>query len=176
DYAVSLSYARSLTDRFSVGGTIKVIDELFEEERSTGWGADLGTMYNTGFRNFKISMMMSNFGPDMKFQEDEYPLPINFKFGGAIDMLDSPQHHAVLSIEGAHPSDNREKYNAGVEYSFSNFATFRVGHRWEHDIGGVSIGGGVALEVSGRSLTVDYGYQDFEPLEQIHRFSFTLDL
>jgi len=175
DYAFSLTYARSLTDRFSVGGTMRVIDELYEEERATGWSADLGSQYNTGFRNFKISMMMSNFGPDMKFLDDEYPLPINFKFGGAIDVMDGPHNHAVLAVEGAHPSDNREKYNAGVEYTFNKFASFRVGHRWEHDIGGVSFGGGVALNMEKVAMRIDYGYQDFDPLEQIHRISFTVD-
>jgi hypothetical protein len=175
DYALAMTYARSLTDRFSVGGTIKVIDELYEDERATGWAADLGTQYNTGFRNFKISMMMSNFGPDMKFLEDEFPLPISFKFGGAIDVADGPRHHAVLAIEGSHPADNREKYNMGMEYTYQRFASFRIGQRWEHDIGGLSYGGGLAFKVGGRALRVDYGYQDFEFLTEIHRFSFALD-
>jgi long-subunit fatty acid transport protein len=175
DYALSLTYARSLTDRFSVGGTMKVIEQRYEEENAYGWGADLGSQYNTGFRNFKISMMMSNFGPDMKFIEDEFPLPINFKFGGAIDVMDGPQHHAVLAIEGAHPSDNREKYNAGIEYTFNRFASFRVGNRWEYDIDGFSFGGGLVLNIGDRKVRMDYGYQEFAPLTEVHRFSFALD-
>jgi hypothetical protein len=176
DYAVSLSYGRSLTDRFSVGGTVKIIDELFEEERSTSWAADVGTQYNTGFRNFKIVMMLSNFGPDMRFITQDYPLPISFRFGGAIDVLDSPRHHAILAMEGSHPSDNREKYNAGFEYMFQNLAALRIGRRFEHDLGGLSLGGGLRFAIGEKlAARLDYGYQDFEALDQIHRFSLTVD-
>ncbi len=176
DYALSLSYGRFLTDRFSLGVTVKLIDELYEEERSTGWAADVGTQYNTGWRNFKITMLMSNFGPDMKFIAQEYPLPINFKFGGAVDVLDNPGHHAIFAIEGSHPADNREKYNVGLEYTFRNFASFRAGQRFEHDLGGISVGGGVKFNLSEKyKARIDYGYQDFEALSEIHRFSLTVD-
>ncbi|MBI3872315.1 MAG: PorV/PorQ family protein [candidate division Zixibacteria bacterium] len=176
DLAVSLSYGRYLTDRFSVGATVKFIDELFESERATGVAADVGTQYNTGFRNFKITMLLSNFGPDMTFISDAYPLPINFKFGGAIDVLDSPRHHAVFSLEGAHPADNREKYNTGVEYVFSNFASFRVGERLEHDLGGLTLGGGLRFARGEKfAARLDYGYQNFDALSEIHRFSLTID-
>lgn len=176
DYAFSMSYARFLTDRFSLGVTFKIIDELYEDERATGWAADIGTHYNTGFRNFKIVMMMSNFGPDMSFIEDEFALPINFKFGGAIDILDGAQHHAIIAMEGSHPADNRERYSAGVEYTYQKFASFRIGQRIEHDLGGISFGGGLALSGIGLPMRIDYGYQDFEALREIHRISFTYDL
>lgn len=176
DYALSLSYGRFLTDRFSVGLTVKVIDELFEEERATGWAADVGTQYNTGWRNFKITMILANFGPDMRFITQDYPLPINFKFGGALDVLDNPGHHAILAIEGSHPADNREKYNMGLEYTFHNFASLRAGQRFEHDLGGLSMGGGVNFNISETyKARLDYGYQDFDALDAIHRFALTVD-
>jgi opacity protein-like surface antigen len=176
DYAFSVSYGRYLTDRFSVGGTIKIIDELYEEERATGWAADVGTHYNTGYRNFKITMALSNFGPDMRFITQDFPLPINFRFGAAIDVLDTPQHHAIFAVEGAHPSDNREKYNMGMEYVFENLAAFRIGSRFEHDIGGLSVGGGLHFKI-GENLAarLDYGYQDFGDLDAIHRYALTVD-
>lgn len=176
DYALSLSYGRFLTDRFSLGVTVKLIDELYEEERATGWAADVGTQYNTGWRNFKITMLLANFGPDMKFITQEYPLPINFKFGGALDVLDGPGHHAIFAIEGSHPADNREKYNVGMEYTFRNFASLRAGQRFEHDLGGMSLGGGVQVDISEKyKLSVDYGYQDFDALDEIHRIALTVD-
>jgi hypothetical protein len=176
DYALSMSYGRLLTDRFSVGVTVKVIDELYEEERATGWAADVGTHYNTGWRNFKITMLLSNFGPDMRFITQDYPLPINFKFGGALDVLDGPGHHAIFAIEGSHPADNREKYNVGMEYTFRDFASLRAGQRFEHDLGGMSFGGGLNFKMSEKyRARIDYGYQDFDALSEIHRFALTVD-
>lgn len=176
DYALSLSYGRFLTDRFSIGVTVKMVDELYETERATGWAADVGTQYNTGWRNFKITMLLANFGPDMAFINQEYPLPINFKFGGAVDVLDSPGHHATMAIEGSHPADNREKYNMGLEYTFHKFASLRAGQRFEHDLGGLSVGGGVNFNISEQyKARLDYGYQDFGALSEIHRFALTVD-
>jgi len=175
-YAVSLSYGRYLTDRFSVGATFKLVDELLETERATGWAADVGTIYNTGFRNFRITMLISNFGPDMKHISEEFPLPINFRFGGAVDILDAPKHRAVLAIEGSHPADNRERYSAGLEYVFNNVASFRVGNRFEYDLGGISVGGGLAFKFGERyKARIDYAYQDFEALNNVQRFSLTVD-
>jgi hypothetical protein len=171
EYALGLSYARALTDHFSVGMTLKFLDELYEEEQALGWAADMGTLYDTGFRNFKIAMVISNFGPDLKFIKYEEPLPMNFKFGGSIDLLNYGDHQARLGLEGSHPSDNLEKYNAGVEYWYKDSFALRVGNQFEHDTGGFSAGAGFRLDLSQRILRVDYGYHDFGYLDQIHRFS-----
>ena len=176
DYALTVSYARFLTDRFSVGVTFKLIDELLETERASGWAADVGTIYNTGFRNFKITMIIANFGPNLKHIEEDFPLPIDFRFGGAIDILDSQQHRATLTMEGAHPSDNRERYTTGLEYTFNDFAMFRIGNRFERDLGGLSVGGGIKLPVSDKiKARIDYAWQDFSELDNVQRFALTLD-
>jgi long-subunit fatty acid transport protein len=175
DYALSVSYGRFLTDRFSVGMTFKLVDELLETERASGWAADVGTIYNTGFRNFKITMMIANFGPNMQHISEDFPLPIDFRFGAAVDFLDGGIHRATLAVEGSHPSDNRERYTMGVEYIFQDFAVFRIGNRFERDLGGLSVGGGVAFDMLGLGARLDYGYQDFEALDKVQRYSLTLD-
>ena len=171
DYALSLSYARSLTDRFSVGMTLKLIEELLDTERAIGWAADMGTLYDTGFKGFKIAMVVSNFGPDLKFIEEECPLPMNFKFGGVFDIYRAENHMATFSVEGSHPNDNLEKFNAGMEYWFRDMFSLRFGNHFEYDTGGISAGCGLKLYVSERQLKFDYGYHDMEILEGFHRFS-----
>jgi len=171
DYALAVSYARNLTDRFSLGITFKFLEELYEEERASGWGMDIGTLYRTGFRGFKIAMVLSNFGPDLKFILEDYPLPINFKFGGCIDVFTQDQHRAVFNLEGSHPSDNLERYNAGLEYWYKNMFALRVGQKFEYDTGGFSAGGGVRFGLGNHNLKLDYGYHDFGYLDNIHRFS-----
>ena len=170
-YVLSLSYARNLTDRFSVGGTLKLIDELLDTERAIGWAADVGTLYDTGFKGFKIAMVVSNFGPDLKFIEEESPLPMNFKFGGVFDIFRNENHTTTFSVEGCHPNDAMEKFNAGVEYWFKDMFSLRLGDHFEYDIGGISAGCGLRLIVSERQLDFDYGYHDMELLEGFHRFS-----
>jgi len=184
DFAATVSYGRHLTDRFSLGGTLKYITERLEETRSTVWAADVGTSYNTGFRGFTISIVITNFGPDgtvnyesdENFQGDDIPLPINFKFGASIRMLDGGVHRAILSAEGSHPADNLEKYQGGMEYWFNDILALRVGGKFNYDIGGLTAGAGFRIPWEDRDLRFDYGYQEFGILGDNHRMSLTLSL
>lgn len=172
DIAVSMCYGRYLTDRFSLGVTVKYIGERSVDASANGWSADVGTSYDTGFRNFKIAMVIMNFGPDLKFIERSYPLPINFKFGGSIDVLQNSTNVLTLAAEGSHPSDNLEKYNAGLEYTFHDQFSLRGGYRFNYDVDGLTFGAGLRLPFSkDREIRVDYAYQDMGILNQAHRFS-----
>jgi len=193
EYAVTLSYARSLTDRLSIGITGKYIGENMgegffnndtqqnEDFVATGWAADVGTIYNTGFRGFKIGMIISNFGPDLNFKagsSQSYPLPANFKFGGSINLIQNHSHRAVLAAELSHPNDNVEKYNLGLEYWYNEKFALRFGNQFKQNsyLGGISLGGGIRWPFNEQKseLRIDYAYRDFGVLEGTHRFSFAL--
>lgn len=175
DLAIALSYSRFLTDRFSLGFTVKYIQENLELEKASGWAADVGTCYNSGYKNFKIGMVISNFGPDMKFIEKEFPLPINFRFGASIDFVDTEEHLVTIAAEGNHPADNLEKYNFGLEYRFHDRFSLRIGERFNYDSDGLTAGGGLMLPIGEEmDISVDYAYQDFGFLTQVHRFSIGL--
>lgn len=173
--AMSVGYGRYLTDKFSVGVTVRYIAEESYNESAIGWSADVGTLYDTGFRGFKIGMAITNFGPDLKFIEEEYPLPINFKFGGSINVIEALDHQVTLAAEGAHPSDNLEKYNAGLEYTFKERFSLRGGGRFNYDVDGFTAGGGIKLPFGDESeLRIDYAFQDFGILTEVHRFSMAI--
>ncbi len=175
DFAVAFSYGRYLTDRFSIGFSFKWIGEFVHNYSANGWSADVGTIYDTGFRNFKIAMVIMNFGPDMKFIETPYPLPINFKFGSCINVLEGGDHLLSLAAEGSHPSDNLEKYNAGMEYIYKERFILRGGGRFNYDEDGLTAGGGLRLPFGeDREIGFDYAFQDFGILNQIHRFTMRL--
>lgn len=172
DLAVSVSYGRYLTDRFSIGFTLRYIGEFVHDYSASSWSADVGTSYNTGYRNFKLAMAITNFGPDLKFIENDVPLPINFRFGGSIDVIETPDHVVTLSAEGSHPSDNLEKYNAGAEYVFKERFALRMGGRFNYDVDGFTAGGGLRLPYKeDGEIRFDYAYQDFGLLSEVHRFT-----
>ncbi len=178
DFAFSVSYGRFLTDKFSIGITAKFIHEGLELETTSGWAADVGTCYNSGYRNFKIGMAITNFGPDFKYDianARQFPLPMNFKFGASIDLLNSDSHLLILGADGNHPADNLEKYNFGAEYWFQDKFSLRIGERFNYDSDGLTAGAGLRLPVGEEiELAVDYAYQDFGYLTQVHRFSIGL--
>jgi len=175
DYAFTLTYARSLTEHFSLGTTFKYIGEFYDDASAQGWAADVGTLYDTGYRGFKLAISIVNFGADLKMSQVPYPLPINFKFGGSFNFIESPDHLAVICLEGAHPSDNLEQYNAGIEYWYLEKFSLRIGNRFNYDSDGLTWGAGLKWPFGEASeIRIDYGYQDMDLLREIHRFSLTV--
>ncbi len=175
DFAFSIGYGRYLTDRFSVGLTIKYVGLYYHDYRSSGWSADVGTSYDTGFRGFKIAMIIKDFGPDQKFIDKAFALPINFKFGASINLVETANNMVIFSAEGSHPSDNLEKYNAGLEYSYRDRFSIRGGHRFNYDSDGFTFGGGLRVPFGqDRDLRFDYAYQYFGVLPPVHRYSMTV--
>jgi len=129
DFAAGVTYSQRLTDKFSVGATIKFVNETLADENASGWAADVGTFYDTGWKGLSIAMSICNFGPDMNFVSSPFPLPINFKFGAAIPALNSPEHRLMVAVEGSHPNDNLEQIAIGLEYGYRNLAFLRVGKK-----------------------------------------------
>jgi len=175
DLAFTVGYGRYLTDRFSMGLSVKYIGEYYHNESASGWAVDVGTSYDTGYRGFKIAMVITNFGPDLKMLEHAYPLPINFRFGGCINLVDGVDNILTLSMEGSHPSDNLEKYNMGLEYVFKERYILRAGNRLNYDVDGLTFGGGVRVPFNDeQEIHFDYAFQDFGILTQVHRFTMSI--
>jgi hypothetical protein len=141
DIAVGLSYSQKLTDKFSVGGTFKYLNETLADKSANGWAADVGTYYYTGWKSVRIAMLTSNFGPDMKFVDTPFSMPMNFTFGMAGYIWNAHDHHwwtgsdsvgthsLLMGLSWSHPNDNLEVYNIGLEYGFQNTAFIRVGKK-----------------------------------------------
>jgi long-subunit fatty acid transport protein len=112
DLAIGLSYARALTDRFSVGLTVKYIQQNLYNESANTFAIDLGTYLRTGFHGLVIAMNMSNFGgnmqlegrdlititdinnqvsgnynPDARLKTESWPLPLTFRVGVAMNIV-----------------------------------------------------------------------------------------
>lgn len=141
DVAAGLTYSQKLTDKFSVGGTAKYINETLADKSAQGWAADVGTYYSTGWRSVRIAMLVSNFGPDMNFVDGPFPMPMNFTFGMAGYVFNRGErrywngsdslaaHSVLLGLAWSHPNDNLEVYNLGLEYSYADAAFVRLGKK-----------------------------------------------
>lgn len=74
--AAGITFGRQLTDRFSVGFTVKLINEKIWRSNATGMAVDIGSSFETGLLGSKIGMSISNFGPKMRM---EGPDMINYR-------------------------------------------------------------------------------------------------
>lgn len=204
DFALQLSYGRHLTDRFAIGGSMKFVQERIWHSSASTIAFDVGTFFTTPYDRLHLAASFSNFGPKMQmsgrdilfsqdpapdqqgnveivnseYLMDEHPLPLLFRIGVAWDAVRTGNHQVIFSTDAAHPNDNYEYVNVGMEYSFRELVSFRAGYKnlfEEQSEQGLTFGGGINLRLD-RALRArfDYAYADFGRLEGTHWF--TVDL
>ena len=73
DLALGVSYARALSNRFSIGGNLRYIQENLAaglgsngEFTAENWSVDIGILYLTDFKGLSLGMKISNFGPQLE--------------------------------------------------------------------------------------------------------------
>ncbi len=188
DLAIGLSYAQQVTDKLQVGGNLKYVQETLDDAKTSNWALDIGTLYYTGIKTLRISMLGKSFGPDSEFAKyDEriqstpikVKMPMLFAFGAAIDAIesnnDSP-HHLIVAAEYIHPNDGPDKVNFGTEYVFMDMFSIRTGYRFNYDEEGFTFGGGFNYSMRGKSVKFDYAYLDVGLFKQVHMFTFGMSL
>jgi len=192
--AVTLTYARMMTDKFAAGLSLRVVNESLAEVSATNWGFDLGGTYAVGFSNLRLGFAVTNFGPDMQLsgrgleqtwgdpgddgtqtddvpavlQSESYPMPMTFRAGLAYDVMSGPAGCLTASVEGVHPTDQPELLGLGMQYSFNESYFVRGGYNTLNNMEW-SIGGGVRIPTGDSRLSVDYCYQNHEFLDPVHR-------
>lgn len=204
DIAMGLSYARYLTDRFSVGFNVKYISEKIYNMSASTVAVDFGTLFRTNFNNMVIGFSICNFGGDLRLAGDDarvevdvspdefgnndrifanletekFQLPLTFRVGVAMDLIKSQYNHVTIAVDAIVPNDNNQYINIGGEYIFNNFLALRAGYRslfLDNSEEGMTFGGGLMQTVFGKTkLQLDYAYGDFGLLENIQEFSLSI--
>ncbi len=201
DMSIALTYANNLTDRFSIGGSVKYVDQRIYNSSASTVAFDLGVLFLSEIYGLRIGASITNFGTDMqmdgkdllvqydidpniegnndqimaKLRTDEYPLPLTFRVGLAMDVLDLVDHRVTLAIDALHPSDNDESLNVGMEYLFFNTIALRAGYKsllLDNIEEGPTVGFGVKYDFTPTmGVFIDYAYQDFGILKNTQHFS-----
>lgn len=205
DYAFSIAYAMQLTDRFAIGFNPKVIHHYIWEMSATGFAIDVGVHYDTPFNNVILGFSMTNFGSKMKmngdnarvlhdYEEDstgnndrvtamletgEWSLPLNFKIGLLYKALETNMHKAYVTMDAQHPNNDYESVNVGVEYVFNKRLALRGGYKTlflEDSEESYTLGFGINYPIMGNMMIhFDFAYADFGLLENVQKYSFTID-
>ncbi|GBD93432.1 hypothetical protein BMS3Abin05_01015 [bacterium BMS3Abin05] len=201
DLAVGLSYARSLTDRFSIGFNAKYIHQKIWHMTASAFAIDFGTLFITQFRGLRIGASLSNFGTNMRLdgrdilvyhdidprimgnnpripaelKTDSWALPLLFRLGVAMDVLNNAANRLTLAVDAQHPSDNAQSLNVGSEYAFRNFFMVRIGYKslfLQDGEEGLTFGAGLKQSIYGMAdIQVDYAFANFGRLKNIQKFS-----
>jgi len=65
-FFVGLTLARAMTDRFSIGGTVKYYQENLDEFQAKSIMADIGILYYIGLGDTRVGFSVRNFGKDIQ--------------------------------------------------------------------------------------------------------------
>jgi len=132
-FAVGLGYARSLTDKFSVGANVKYVKQdlgnsiLQATYTGPAGGAtgietssevsnalnviafDFGLIYKTGYKSLTLGMAVRNFAREVKFQKEGFQLPLSFRLGVSMNMMDllafeREKQQLLLVVDAEHPN------------------------------------------------------------------------
>lgn len=201
DLSLGLTYAYNLTDRFSLGGTVKYVQQKIWNSSASAFAVDLGVLFLSDIYGLRIAATITNFGTGMRMdgqdllvqhdidpnnygnndqilaslRTDEFPLPLTFRIGLAMDIVDIEQHRLTLAVDALHPNDNDESINIGGEYMFNNLIAFRLGYKslfLSNSEEGFTAGVGLNYDfASDFGVRVDYAYQDFGVLDYTQHFS-----
>lgn len=197
-FAIGFGYAKSLTDRFSVGGHIRYVDQkLGSSTVPVGDAAqgvtkevnndlnvvsfDFGTIYRTGFKSLVFGMTVRNFSQEVKFESEGFQLPLTFKMGISMNVFDlfmekDAPHSLLVSIDAIHPRDYSEQLNFGAEYTLMKMLALRLGYMYNRDEEDFSAGFGVQTKFGDRMIALDYAYTPFGVFDNVQRLSFRLSL
>jgi hypothetical protein len=185
--AVGLGYAKTLTDRFSVGGQVHWIRQQLGESilptevdsvrvtktnRAEPVSFDFGTLFQTGFKSLAFGMSVRNFSKEIKFSKEGFQLPLTFTMGISADLLDwigtrGMEHSLVASVDIAHYRSRPEQVMAGLNYTLFSKLSLRGGYVSNEDEDGFSFG--VGLGTAG--IAVDYAYTPFGTFDSVQRFT-----
>jgi hypothetical protein len=172
DVAVGLTYARSLTDKFSAGLSVSYVQSTLATYSASATVFDFGTLYNTGYRSLKIGMSIQNIGSDMTFLDTSVKMPTVFRVGMSMNLYESGSHLLLMAGDFSHPPDNNERASAGMEYGFKEFFFVRGGYNFKYDLDRFSAGVGFKLAASlNAEARLDYSYTDMQDLPGVHRIS-----
>ncbi len=203
-YAVALSYGRALTDRFSIGGSVKLINERIWNSSASGVGFDVGTQFVTPFRGIRLGAAISNFGTKMqitgddlltiadidpnnrgnnesnraRLNTDEFDLPLTMRIGLSGEVFESANSRLTLAVEALNPNNSEQFVNVGAEVGLlDDLVMLRGGYSellMDDSIRSFTLGAGLRYRFAPLNFAFDYAYEAQEYFNGVNRFTFAV--
>lgn len=155
-----------------------------------------GIKFSSSISNFGTKLQMS--GDDLRFQNDpdkqssgnnenidayyatdQFELPLKLQIGFARDFQILEGQKLTVSVEAAHPNDNNEYINFGTELSLLDETVFLRGGMkslgMKDRVEDFTLGAGFQTnQLDFLDLSLDYAFQKYEFLGDVHTFGFIL--
>ncbi len=197
DLQIGLSYARNMTDRFSVGIKAKYIQEKLVNVSASSFAFDIGAVFITSFfNNMRIGATLTNFGSKMKYsgrdlsviyevpgsptgkeipaklETLEWELPLLFRFGLSDYLLNNEDFSLLGAVDILDSRDHDARFNVGGELGIYQSLYVRGGYKFNYDETTYSLGAGFNLNrILQWNAQLDYSFLDFGVFDPVNQFS-----
>lgn len=191
-YSIGVGYAKSLTDRFSVGAHVKHAasdlgrssilrqDSTYATVKNVAEALayDFGTMFRFGEKSLTIGMSVKNFSKEITYAhgEEKFQLPLTFTLGVSADIADYVNlpigESLLVGLDATHPRSHKEQVKLGVEYFPVKILALRSGYILNNDEENVSFGVGVTTA----GLAFDYALTPFGNFDKVQRITIRLSI
>lgn len=182
------SYARVLTDRISVGATVKMVSESIDDMSASATAFDAGMNYVVGESGLRIGVALKNIGSELQFsgvgltrqvqlpgqdpssnsngvqiESEGMQLPTLLNFGAAYTRPVGAGSSVTVLGNFRSNSFDPDQYSGGLEFNFRDLFFLRGGYQAVQDqddtfYTGASLGAGINLSLGGSNLAIDYAY------------------
>jgi len=189
DVGLSLGFGRQVSQRFSAGAQVNLVDETIWHSTARTVTFNIGTLYRVSEGGLRIGSSLSNFGTrgaydgrDLRFVYDNVPgqngdnstlpgirftdsfsVPVLFRVGLGLPWKIGREGRALFVADAFHPNDNSESVSLGAEYSLRDLLAVRAGYQGlfltDSEVG-LTLGAGLHGELDAYSYRVDYGWAD----------------
>lgn len=196
EYAIGLSYSRQISSQFSIGGTVKFVQqdlswsEVYDAVSDARVQADnvqditafdFGTLYYTGWKDLRLGMSVRNFSDQGRYVDQRFELPLTMSIGMAMNIMsiwsDDTTHKLNVAFDWQHPRDYDERVHLGFEYVLADMLALRAGYKFNYDEEGLTFGVGIDKKFGGLGVRFDYAYGAFgDFFGQVHRTSFAVSM
>jgi len=203
-YALAFSYARSLTDRFNIGASFKVLNERIWHSTSSAIAFDVGTQFTTPFKDIRLGASISNFGSKMqmggddllvvvdidpnaegnnesnraRFNTDRFDLPLTMRIGLASEVIDTEDIRLTVGVDALSPNNSEQFVNMGAELGLrGDLIMLRAGMSElgiKDSIRSYASGAGLQYRFAPLMFALDYSYEAQEYFAGVNRFTLTV--
>ncbi|HZY10256.1 MAG TPA: PorV/PorQ family protein [Bacteroidota bacterium] len=156
--AMSIAASYKVNPSLSFGLTGKYLYEKIFIDEATGYGIDMGALYQTPF-DINLAIAVNNIGSMDKLREESSKLPTIVRFGGSYEMRINSLDGILTAVSEIVKFTGEDDVHGqfGVEFNYKNSFAVRTGYQSGFEAKNLSMGVGIKHDI----LRIDYAYVPF---------------
>lgn len=175
DYCFLINYGYKINKRFGLGINLKGIMERLDDSTGSAIGADIGALYY--MHKWGIGVVIQNIGSPVKFDNEEYNLPLDVQIGGHYiikwrKLIIYPGDKILITGKVKKGLETEFIYGLGIEYNLREMIFTRIGYQLYGNDRGIKAGIGGNY----KNFQVNYGIDFHSDLEIVHRIGLSVNI